>query len=252
MDTKNIQYAELAKFNSVEQCNAVLLQFVQQQDVERLSFLLQDRKYELNTVVFDVIVKASWKHVIYHVLKAAVKIHPDVYDRVFLISVQTRNLDCLKLVLREKKFELTPFVLNLLIDFDWMSVLDETLDAAVCINVEVYDWLCICWGKEKTDAYFKHRNDLDENCGFVFSSDLKLDRKWVDLIERRDFNAVPPYILEKLIGSNLYGNAVEGHLLRTQFDVYAPIVFEKGHKSSFRYVKGGSEYLQKQGLDVKF
>ena len=252
MDTKNIQYAELAKFNSVEQCNAVLLQFVQQHDVERLSFLLQDRKYELNTVVFDAIVKASWKHVIYHVLKAAVKIHPDVYNRVFLISVQTRDWDCLKLVLREKKFELTPFVLNLLIDFDWISVLEETLDAAVCINVEVYSWLCIYWGKEKTNAYLKHRNDLDENCGFVFSSDLKLNRKWADLIEVRNFKAVPLYVLERLIGNSLYGSLVESYLLHTQFDVYAPIVFEKGHKSSFRWVKGGSEYLRKQGHDVKF
>ncbi len=51
-------------------------------------------------------------------------------------------------------YGLTPFILNALIDFGYANVIPKALRTSVRLTDDCYNFLCVYWGKKKTEDFF--------------------------------------------------------------------------------------------------
>lgn len=171
-------------------------------------------------------------------------------DLLYLQVVSQFDEARLLFLIKERGYAVTPFLLNLLLDYGQQNLIGEIVDEAANLSDEVYDWLCLYWGVNKTEDYFcsdyrKYERSLMNR---VSDEGLQRNRLWRFLIRRGAYDLVPLEVLETLIGSAFENvDDVEQFLLNKLFDHYAPIVFERGHKQNLIAVKGGPEYLLEHG-----
>ncbi len=172
-------------------------------------------------------------------------------DLLYLQVVSQFDEARLLFLIKERGYAVTPFLLNLLLDYGQQNLIGEIVDEAANLSDEVYDWLCLYWGVNKTEDYFcsdyrKYEHSLMKR---ISDEGLQRNRLWRFLIRRGTYDLVPIEVLENIIGSSFEDvDGVEQFLLnRLLFDHYAPIVFRKGNKQNLIAVKGGPEYLLKYG-----
>ena len=89
-----------------------------------------------------------------------------------------------------KGYGLTPFILNALIDFGYANVIPKALKTSVRLSDECYNFLCVYWGKKKTEDFFvvqKYYNYIKKN--FPVES-LVGYQLWDILAQRKEFKVL--------------------------------------------------------------
>lgn len=162
---------------------------------------------------------------------------------VLFDAIKQQNPQRLFYLVEERCYSVTPFVLNLMIDFGMENQLPKLLEVCKCYDVSIYDWLCIYWGRDKTDDFCCQNSFDDIVRKKILEEALIRNETWDALLKRGRLCNIPD---DWLLAHPSHDTA--RMLLTRNLKKHADWALEHKIYSAFVYVKNGYKYLLKAGL----
>lgn len=148
----------------------------------------------------------------------------------------------------KKGYPVSAFILNVLVDLNYHNnYIDRVLTEAVHMRYDVYDFLVIYWGEDKTNQFFMKRN-FEKIINSKFSNEALLKYGFIDKLLSRE-NGEKFYIMnapldEVLNNKKLYNFPTEFFIERLTSEEDMEKVYRDGkHINGLVHTKDGIRFL---------
>lgn len=161
---------------------------------------------------------------------------------VLFDAIKQQNSQRLFYLVKEQYYPVTPFVLNLMLDFGMEKQVPKLLELCCSYAPAVYDWLCVYWGRDKAEDFFCQNSFEDIAKNKVSTDVLNRNEMWSVLAEKKIMSNIPD---DWLVEHPSLEAAKE--LLKRDLDKYAEWALKHEFDAALLGVWKGYKYLLKAG-----